>query len=264
MRIRTALVAAGVATAGLLAPASPAQAAPVPFVAVVNCDAASGTIKVGTAGGTGYATGSEFTPNMPVTVEFQTLRTSWSTTTTDGTTPPGNKITVSATTDAKGGLTITGYTKPWRGKSYQFYGETVRATVRNAQGQYLTYRDGTCTRDVRTVVTLTCDRDGHAITARVTGSRFTRNAWTSVEYTYTSTYQASADSGRWTRRNTSPPDVVHTAKPVDGEWSDVGFTHPVKDDPYYLSETVFVEVRHPHGYVIGRGTASCVYADQGA
>jgi len=116
MRIRTALVAAGVATAGLLAPASPAQAAPVPFVAVVNCDAASGTIKVGTAGATGYATGSEFTPNMPVTVEFQTLRTSWSTTTTDGTTPPGNKITVSATTDAKGGLTITGYTKPWRGK----------------------------------------------------------------------------------------------------------------------------------------------------
>ncbi len=53
------------------------------------------------------------------------------------------------------GLTAHGFTKAWPAASYVFYTETFRATVLNHLNQVVTTRYGTCTRDLRTVVTMT-------------------------------------------------------------------------------------------------------------
>jgi hypothetical protein len=112
------------------------------------------------------------------------------------------------------------------------------------------------------MVTLTCDHQAHTITARTSGIGYTQPSRVRIEYTYTSTSQATADSPRFTRQNLQPPDFVHYAMPSGGTWSDIGYVHTIAGDPYYLAETVLVTVRGDWSIVIGRGETSCVYADQ--
>lgn len=253
MRLRTLLAAAAVATATVLVPTA-AQAA-APFDVQVRCDAATNTISVGTTGGS-------FLPNQPVTVQFETTGGSWSTGPAAGLVQRGPKVSVPATTGQFGALVVTGPSKAWPSANYVFYTETVKATVLNTQGQWLHERTRSCTYDLRTTVTVSCD--GGRITAAAAGTRYDTERQLSVAYYSTRSFQSVAGGLRFT---TGPNlvtrrDVVSSA----GSWSDTGYTAQFPATSYYLSETVDVEVsalvnvndwfiRVP----VGKGTASCVH-----
>jgi hypothetical protein len=228
---------------------------------VVTCDPATNTISATFTGGAGSFT----TPNQPVTVEFLVYKGSYATTSgTSGVIPTGSRTTVAATIAADGSLNVAGYSRSWQAANYLFYTETARVTIRNSAGQQFFQRDGTCTHDLRTIVRVECDRGARTITASAAGTNYPANGSVRVNYFRTSTQQATPDSPRFTGSNAGPyPDASHTVRAAaSGLWSDVGWVHTITTDPYYLDEKVLVEVLHPMGFVIGRGTAFCVYTDQ--
>ena len=256
------LLAALVAGSLLLAPVGTANAVPNPPQAVVTCDTATNTISATFTSGAGSFT----TPNQPVTVEFLVYKGSYATVGgTSGVISTGSRTTVAATIAADGSLNVAGYNRSWQAANYLFYTETARVTIRNSGGQpvYL-QRDGTCTHDLRTTVRVECDRGAHTITASAAGASYPANGNVRVNYIRTSTQQATPDSPRFTSFNAGPfPDASHTAMAsASGAWSDVGWVHTITTNPYYLDQKVLVEVLHPMGFVIGRGTAFCVYTDQ--
>jgi hypothetical protein len=261
-RVRTLLLGVVVAGSVLLAPAGVADAATGKVQAVVTCDPTTNTITASVSSGAGW-----FAPNSPVTVEFQVYAGSYVTTAgTSGMIPTGSRTTVAATTAADGSLSVTGYTRSWQAANYLFYTETARVTVRNGAGQWMYERDGTCTHDLRTTVTLDCDREAHTITARAAGVNYRANGTVRVSYLYSTTSQASAGSPRFTSSYAPYPYATpHTVTAsAAGTWSDVGYVikYPT-GDPYYLDQRLQVEVRDGStGWVVGRGSAYCLYADQ--
>jgi hypothetical protein len=260
-RVRTLLLGVVVAGSVLLAPAGVADAATGKVQAVVTCDPTTNTITASVASGAGW-----FAPNSPVTVEFLVYRGSYVTTAgTSGLIPTGSRTTVAATTAADGSLSVTGYTRSWQAANYLFYTETARVTIRNSAGQWMYERDGTCTHDLRTTVSLACDPEARTITASAAGVGYRANGAIRVAYTWSGTSQAAADSLAFTRQAVDQyPYVSHNVTAsATGAWSDVGYVKTVSTDPYYLDHKVNVEVKdYWNGYVIGRGSAFCVYADQ--
>jgi hypothetical protein len=253
-------LAIGAALVAILVPvvssAGPA-AAGTPLKPAIACDAATNTISTSVSGGT-------LMPNQAVRVAFRVQYGSYVTTSgSQGVIPQsGSTTTVPAVTAADGSVRATGYSRAWPASSYVFYTETVYVSITNPAGVLLVAGSATCTRDLRTTVTLACDQQAHTITARTSGIGYTQPSRVRIEYAYTSTSQATADSPRFTRQNLQPPDFVHYAMPSGGTWSDIGYVHTIAGDPYYLAETVLVTVRGDWSIVIGRGETSCVYADQ--
>ncbi len=266
MRLRV-LVLTLVATVGaLLSPVGAAHAAVGPVRASIVCDSATNTISTSASGGGGW-----FTPNSPINVQFLVYYGSYVTATAENLiSAKGSTITVQTTSAADGSVSVAGYSRSWNASTYIFYTETVRVTATDPATGHASGGDATCTQDPRTTVTLTCDQRAQTITAGAAGDGFTQlasplasNGYVRVEYTWTGTSQATADSPAFTRQLPSTPDVTHWVKATAGAWSDVGFVHSVTTNPYYLDQTVVVTVRDNYNsFVIGRGTASCVYADQ--
>jgi hypothetical protein len=115
-------------------------------------------------------------------------------------------------------------------------------------------------------VTLNCDRTTHTITETTTGVNYQPNQLLRVEYRKISTYQATADSIRFTGPlGGSQPDFTHSATAsASGTWSDTGWASTISPDPYYLDEQVTVVVRDlSTNLVVGGGSAYCLYIDQG-
>jgi hypothetical protein len=262
-RPQACLLAALVAGSVLLAPVAAASALPTgPMLAVVACDPTTNTVSASLTSGAGWFT----TPNQPVTVEFLVSTGSYATTTgTSGTIPTGSRTTVAATIAADGSLNVAGYTRTWPAASYLFYTETARVAIRNSAGQQLYQRDGTCTHDLRTVVRVDCDTAARTITASAAGTSYPADGSVRVTYRRTTTHQTTRDGPRFTSSILGPgADASHVVRAsASGVWSDVGWVQTVTTDYYYLDQKVDVEVVHPqYGFVIGRGSASCVYADQ--
>jgi hypothetical protein len=232
-------------------------AAATPLTASITCDSATNTISTRLTG--------TLAPNFSYTMKFTVWSGSQVTTagTISGLPAWNTSVSVPVTTGSNPDVDVAGYTRSWPAANYVFYTETVRVSVLNSSGGEITWRQGTCVRDLRTTVDLTCDQEAHTITATATGAGFARRP-TRAEYAYGYTYQPTADSLAFTLQPSSTPDVVHSV-PVSesGTWSDVGFVHQEGDDePYFLSENVVVWVRDVWSNLpVGQGTASCVYAD---
>jgi hypothetical protein len=258
MRGRLLVTGLVVGVVGALLSAGPAAAATRPTVKI-NCDSRLNWINTSISGGAGY-----FTPNFPFQVEFRVAYGSYVTASTLSTIPAiGSTRTVGATTAADGSISAVGYGRGWPISSDLFYTETLRVTLRNNAGGEVWRDEATCTRDLRTVVTLTCDRQAHTVTAQTTGTRYNtpRPSPVRVEYTTEIVNQQTADSPGF---GTVGPAGTHPATPDStGAFADTGFVHPVSDpDPYYHSERVWVAVRDVSGVIVGRGDAACLYIDQ--
>ncbi len=253
-------LAMGAALVATLVPmvssAGPADAG-TPFKPAIACNAATNTISTSVSGGM-------LMPNQPVRVAFRVQYGSYVTTTgSQGViSQTGSTMTVPAVTAADGSVRATGYSRAWQASSYAFYTETVYVSITNTTGGQLVAGSATCSRDLRTTVTLTCDQQAHTITARTSGIGYTQPSRVRIDYTYTLTSQATPSTPRFIRYNAQPPDVVHYATTSGGAWSDLGYVHTITGDRYYLAETVMVTVRGDWGIIIGRGETSCVYADQ--
>ncbi len=254
---RLAMGAALVATLVPLVSSAGPAAAGTRLRPAILCDAATNTISTGVSGGI-------LVPNRAVRVVFRVQYGSYVTVSgSQGVIPQnGSTTTVPAVTTANGTVDATGYRRSWPARIYTFYTETVYVSITNTTGGQLVSGSATCTRDLRTKVSLTCDQQAHTITARATGTRYPQPSRVRIEYTTTSTWQATADSPRWTGVNLQPPDFVHYATTSGGAWSDLGYVHTFARDPYYMAETLRVTIRSDWGMVIGRGEASCVYADR--
>jgi hypothetical protein len=261
MRIRALPLVLAVTVAAFLSPARAAYATTA-LKASITCDSTTNTISTSVSGGQNL-----FTPNMPVNVRFLVYYGSYVSATTESLiSAKGSSITVPTTTAADGSVSVAGYTRSWQASDYVFYTETVRVTVLSTAGAELGSSQATCTRDLRTTVTLDCDQEAHTITARSAGVGFTQMAvpgTVRVEYEYSSTQQAAPGYPTFTRVLMGTPDVVHSVATTEtGAWSDLGYVHNITTDPYYRDETVVVVVKDPsNSLVIGRGSAFCVYAD---
>jgi hypothetical protein len=260
--MRSRLLVAGllVGVVSALLSAGPAAAATPPTV-TINCDSRLNWVNTSISGGAGY-----LTPNFPMQVEFRVAYGSYVTASTLSTISTiGSTRTVPATTGADGSISAVGYGHGWQISSDLFYTETVRVTLRTNGGGEIWQAEATCARDLRTVVTLTCDRQAHTVTAQTTGTRYDkpRSSPVRVEYTTEIVNQQTADSPGF---GTVGPAGTHPATPDStGAFADTGFVHPVSDpDPYYHSERVWVVVRDVSGVIVGRGAAACLYIDQGA
>jgi hypothetical protein len=254
-------VVLAVMVAVLLSPARAAYAL-TPLKASIVCDSTTNTISTSVSGGAGY-----FTPNMPVNVRFLVYSGTYVTETAEGiVSAVGSSITVPTTTAADGSVSIAGYTRSWQASDYVFYTETVKVSVLNTSGAELGSSQATCTRDLRTTVTLDCDPEAHTITARSAGVGFTQMDWAGsvrVEYLYSTTNQPAPGYPTFTSSLALYPNGVHYPTTTEtGSWSDLGYVQTITTDPYYYSETVVVVVRdRANSYIIGSGSASCVYAD---
>lgn len=262
MRMRSAALVFTSVLASVFLPPSAGYAATSP-TARITCDRATDTISTHMSGGAGW-----LLPNRAVTVQFLVLSGSFVTPTTFAPIPAGGGTTVSTTTGPDGSIDIAGYTRTAPLHTYMFYTETVRATVRDAAGTVLIWNEATCSHDERTTVTLTCDRSARTITAAAGGTSYQLHRSVSVWYTWTRTSRPTATEPGFTRRNLNPPDVNNRVLPTAGSWSDVGYVHSISTDPYYLDESVDVVVWATYvgevvvtQVVVGRGKASCVYAN---
>lgn len=261
MRIRALPLILAVTVVALLSPARAAYAATA-LKASITCDSTTNTISTSVSGGQG-----RFTPNMPVNVRFLAYYGSYATATTESLiSAMGSSITVPTTTTADGSVSVAGYTRSWQASDFVFYTETVRVTVLSTAGAELGSSEATCTRDPRTTVTLDCDQEAHTITARSAGVGFTQMAVPGsvrVEYEYSWTQQAAPGYPTFKKALTGTPDAVHRVATTEaGAWSDLGYVHNITTDPYYRDETVVVVVKDPNnGFIIGRGSAFCVYAN---
>ena len=258
-RTRILLLTPVLAMAGLL-PAGPALAAGPALVVSLTCDAAANTVTA-QAGGNNAA-------GAPLSVLFQVVGGSYATAGTDGLNPAiGQQATVSATADAAGAWSATGYTRPWPAANYLFYAEKVRVTVRNlATGVQSSPIDGSCYRDVRTTVNNACDVDTHAIDVNVSAVQYPGPA-VSVRYYRTKSYWQPNAVDPWFVGNypQDPPIVARSVRPnADGTWSDPGYSR-AGGAAYYAALEFVVEVWKTGAaptYLIGRGQVLCVYADQ--
>lgn len=247
------------AVLGVLAPllaTTPATAAMSSFHAWISCDPVTQTIATGVAGQYGVQ------PNLAVRVEFKVETGYYATATTSASIPAkGSVTTVAGQSTATGDLTVSGYTRSAPISDYLFYTEKVIATVKNTSGGIVATRTATCDYDVRSSVTLTCDRDAQTITARVTGSQFNEPQPVGVRIQYERStlyrFSESAPSFRLSRYTAA----THTVTPVNGEVSDTGWSNHLTSDPYYYEETVWATISSPYtGRILGRGSATCTYS----
>lgn len=264
MRSRLLVLGALVGAVAALLPVGTASAA-TPPKATINCDSRLGWVNTNVTGGAGY-----LSADMPVQVDFQVFYGSYVTASTASVIPAiGSHRTAAATTGADGSLAVVGYGRGWPIKSDLFYTETLQATITNSAGGELWQGRATCTRDLRTTVTLTCDRTAHTVTAQVAGTGYDKPRLDQVvvAYTISSTSQQSAGDPRFTVVS-SGPSISHVVQPDSaGALSDLGYVHQVHSDPdpFYYSETLTVEVvDRVTNVTVGRGATACVYIDQGA
>jgi hypothetical protein len=251
------LLAGGLGLLATLLVGGPAAAAVNLFHASITCDPVTNKITTGVSGLYGVQ------PNLDVTVDFKVEAGYYATATTSAKIPAmGSVTTVAGRSAADGDLTVSGYSRSWPISDYLFYTEKVSATVKNKSGGILLVRTATCDYDVRSKVTLTCDREAQTITAKVEGSQFDEpQPWgLRIQYDRSSLWQrAATDPAFRVARYTA---ATHTVTPVNGTISDVGWARQQTTDPYYYEETVWATISSPYtGRVLGRGTATCVYSD---
>jgi hypothetical protein len=246
-----------VALAALLAPVGSANAA-TPLTATLTCDETTGTISARLSGAA-----LTMVKGTPVIVDFTVV--AGSSVTTGGTSAQdpdlGKRLaSVPTTIGSDWTVNVNGYTKAWNPAAYSFFTETVRVTFRTADGtqQYTGYRDGTCTYDTRTHLTLTCDPSTNTFAARLEGQNFTPGQQLKVEYYNTPVSQDTADSLRWTTSAYLAAQQNFTAAD-NGSWTNTAYTQTVSPH-YYLSYDVRAEVKEQTtNRIVARATAYCLY-----
>jgi hypothetical protein len=250
------LVTGAVAAALLLLPVEPATAA-TPPAASITCDSATDTISTRLSGA--------LAPNYSYQLKFEVYQGSYVTTAQAmGTIPAkGTSVTVPVTTGSDGLVSVAGYTRGWPAQSYLFYTETVRVHVlRASDGVQVESHDATCAYDLRTRLTVACDRQAHTVTATTDARSYPGGEHLVIAYRSVTTSQSTPDSLRFTSQVLGPADFYHTAQvPASGTWSDAGYTITFTTDPYYYERSTTIVVTDQSGLVVGSGAAGCVYAD---
>ncbi|MGI5169910.1 hypothetical protein ACQEU3_36715 [Spirillospora sp. CA-253888] len=172
----------------------------------------------------------------------------------------GVLATVSATTGANAFIDVAGYSKTWQPANHLFYTETVRATVRRpGDNAVVAQREGTCTYDARTTLTLTCDKQAGVFAARSRATAMRPNTTYRVEYLLKSKSQSAPGDPVW---STGPflYKTVEATATADGALDVTGFSQPGSDkqrQEYWV--TAEVKERR-HGVIVGRADAYCLYS----
>jgi hypothetical protein len=260
-RTRVLLLTPVLAIAGLFLPADPVLAAGPALTVSLTCDAVGNTI-------TAQASGNNVA-GARLSVTFQVVGGSYATATTDGFIAAyGQQATASATVDAAGAWSATGYTRPWPATDYLFYTEKVRVTARNpATGAQWGPIDESCYRDVRTTVNAACDTGTHTINVNASAVQYARPPVVSVRYYRVKSYWQANANDPWFIGSypQDPPIVSRSVRPnADGTWSDPGYSQ-AGSAGYYGALEFVVEVWKTGAaptYLIGRGQVLCVYADE--
>jgi hypothetical protein len=225
------------------------------FQAWITCDSVTNTVKTGVSGPFGE-------PNLDVSLEFKVQWGFSATATTSASIPAtGRTTTVSARSSASGDLTANGYSRAWPVSAYLFYTEKVDVTIKNRSGGILAYRSASCSRDLRTVVTLTCDRDAQTITAKAEGTQFNEYAPGGLWIRYDRETKSRSQDGP-TFISYYPSWAGHMVMPANGAFSDVGWVSRPRTDLYHYEETVWATIiLAGTGRTIGHGTTTCVFSD---
>jgi hypothetical protein len=250
-----AVLAGGLGLIASLLTGSPAGAAVNYFHAWITCDPVTNQITTGVTGLYGVA------PSWDVVVDFKVESGYAATATTSAAIPATGSVTsVPGRSTAAGDLTVAGYSRNWPISNHLFYTEKVVATVKNTSGGILATRTAMCHRDLRSTVTMTCDRAAQKITARIEGTQFNEyepgGLWIRYEREWRS---GSATGPIFSSRFT---EATHALRSVDGAFSDVGWVKQMTTDPEFYEETVWATViLAGTGRTIGYGTATCVYSD---
>lgn len=245
-------------TAGLLAPATGAQAAE-PLTASITCGADNDLV-------TAQASGFGLFPGTKLNVKFSVYSGGYATATTTGPVPSIGPTTIPTTVNRRGGYAVTGFSRPMPAGSL-FYLEKVRVTVTKASTgeQIAAPQDVMCYRDLRTTLEVDCDPTTGSTRVGVSATGFPYPATISVRYYAPRVFsQASADSPGF---NTffSPYVVKTITTNADGTWSDVA-VNATGSTAYHAWSEWRVEVwtaSEFNSYQLGwTGTALCVSADQ--
>ncbi|WP_067483117.1 hypothetical protein [Actinomadura hibisca] len=253
MRVRTLTLSAVLLAASL--PAVGTAHAAAPLTASIVCDPATGTISTRLSG--------DMAPNYAYKVEFSTLK--GSTVDTAGAhnviSSTGVLATVPVTSDAGAFIDAAGYSKTWQPAGYRFYTETVRAIVRRpSDNAVLAQREGTCTYDTRTQLTLTCDKQAGVFAARSQATAMRPSTTYRVEYLLKSRHQSAPGEPVW---STGPFlfKTVETATAADGTLDVTGFSQTNTKDNHLQEYWVTAEVKERRNNVIvGRADAYCLYS----
>lgn len=258
MRLRTLAVTLALTAGAAGLSTGTAQAAYKPFTPTLTCDAAAGKV-------TAAATGGGVGANRLLVVEFRVVSGSsvpTGTTTARGIPQTGTSTTVPTRTNADGGVSVTGYSRPWTAADHDFYTEVVRVRILRPDYTELAWGSTSCTRDVRAGGTVTCQPVPGSITAAAAATRgFVPGSRVRVEYRLLqTTTQRAAGEPRWTggpAGHPAIPDVTHTVTPdAAGAWADTAWVHQY-DGYYHAQEKVEVLAFGPDNLVVLRSNVTC-------